>query len=108
MGTMAFTAARGANQKLTAGTTHAEATIGKGSSVLRLVNVGSNVIFVRTYDSAEASPGVATGIDTPLAPATNPGALLYLKKPIYHDTISYLAETGSTVFHATPGEFAGA
>lgn len=98
-----FQAAKGQNQKLTATTTAANVAIGKNQKSLRLINVGSNVIYVRTYNSADGTE-TATSADTPLAPTTNAGCTIILEKPIDHDRMSYLAETGSTIFHAQPGE----
>lgn len=99
----AFQPRKGANQKLTANITAAAATIGGGNRSLRFLNTGANVIFVRTYRAADGAE-TATNADTPIGPAGNPSAVLVIQKPQEHDTISYLAETGATVFHCTPGE----
>ena len=100
----AFQPARGQNQKITATTTSAPYVIGKGNKSLRLLNVGANVIFVRTFNSVTESGTTATAGDTPLGIAGSPGAMLVIEKPQDHDSLACLAETASTIFHAQPGE----
>lgn len=99
----AFQPKKGGNQKLTANTSNATATIGLGSKSLRILNVGANVIFVRTYKASDGAEA-ATAADTPIGPTANAGCVLIIEKPQDHDTLAYLAETGATIFHATPGE----
>lgn len=99
----AFQPKKGANQKITASTTAADVAIGEGSKSMRFVNVGANVIFVRTYKSSDGTE-TATNADTPLGPTPAAGCVLIIEKPQDHDRMSYLAETGSTIFHAQPGE----
>lgn len=100
----AFKPARGANQKLSATTSTATALIGKGNRSIRFLNVGANVIYVRTYDSAKEPAPTLSTTDTALGPSGSPGSVLVIEKPPEHDTLAYIAETGATTFHAQPGE----
>ena len=99
-----FQPARGANQKITANTTAANVAIGKGSKSIRLLNTGANVIYFATYDSTSSPAYVATAGDTPLGVSGSPGAVIVIEKHPEHDRMTYIAETGATVFHAQPGE----
>lgn len=98
-----FMPKKGGNQKVSATTTSALITIGKGNKSLRVINAGANVTFFRTYRAADGAEA-CTAADTPVAVSGAAGSVLVIEKPEDHDTVSYLAETGATVMHFTPGE----
>lgn len=98
-----FQPKKGGNQKVSATTSSAAITIGGGNKSLRIINAGTNVIYFRTYRAADGAEA-CTNADTPVAVSGAAGSVLVIEKPAIHDTVSYLAETGATAVHFTPGE----
>ncbi len=98
-----FQPKRGANQKVTASTTAAAIPIGFGNKSLRVLNAGSVVGYFRTYNSVDG-PEVATAADTPVAASGTAGSVIVIEKPQDHDSVSYLADSTTTVMHFQPGE----
>lgn len=80
------------------GAVAANSTIGKGSKTLCLSNVGSVVVYVRTYNSAYGTPA-ATTADYPVLIATQ----VTITKPDDHDAITYIGASGGSL-HIIPGE----
>lgn len=99
-----FMPRRGANKKVTASTTSATVAFGAGEKSLRVANASAVVIYFRTFDSANET-GTATTADTPVLPASAASSTLIIEKPVNHDSVAYIADsgTGNTV-HFQPGE----
>ena len=62
-----FMPKKGGNQKVSATTTSAAITIGKGNKSLRVINAGANVTYFRTFNLANDGAQAATNADTPMA-----------------------------------------
>lgn len=99
-----FQPARGQNQKVTASTTSASITIGRGNHAIRVLNQGTVLGYFVTYNSA-AEPGkVCSNAETPVAVSGGAGSVLVVEKPIDHDRIAYLSDATTTILHFQPGE----
>lgn len=98
-----FRPKRGANQKVTASTTSAAITIGEGSKSVRVLNSGTVVGYFCTYKASDGAR-TCTAAETPVGPAGAASSTLVIEKPQDHDTISYLADSTTTVMHFQPGE----
>lgn len=99
-----FMPRRGSNKKVTASTTSANVTFGAGEKSLRVANASSVVIYFRTYDSANGVDTATTG-DTPVLPASAASSTLIIEKPMSHDSVAYIADSGATnTVHFQPGE----
>lgn len=100
-----FIPRRGANKKVTAGTTSATVTFGPGEKSLRVANASSVVIYFRTFDSVNESATTASNADTPVLPASAASSTLTIEKPVSHDSVAYIADSGSgNTVHFQPGE----
>lgn len=101
-----FKPMRGANQKVTASTTSATITCGKGNRSLRIINAGSQVAYFRTYQSSpsDGASTTATAGDTPIAVSGAAGSVLIIEKQPEHDLLAYIADSATTVMHFQPGE----
>lgn len=101
-----FLPARGANQVLGATTSNQTVTLGKGNKAIRFVNAGTTVVFVRTFDSVndKATDKVASSADTPVAVSGAAGSVLVIEKPEFHDSVAYIAASGTPTLYAQPGE----
>lgn len=104
----AFQPSRGRNQKVTAGTTSASVVIGQGEKSLRVANASTVVVYFRTFNAARDGAVTATSADTPVLPASAASSTLVVEKPQDHDSVAYIADsgTGNTV-HFQPGEGGG-
>lgn len=98
-----FRPQRGANQKVNASTTSAAITIGAGSKSIRVLNSGTVVGYFVTYKNSDGAV-TCTNAQTPIGPAGAASSTLVIEKPQDHDTISYLADSSTTVLHFQPGE----
>lgn len=98
-----FMPKRGGNNKVTASTTSATVTIGKGEMSLRVLNAGSVVGYFVTYDAAKETR-TATSADTPIGPAGAASSTVTVQKPREHDTVAYVSDSATTVLHFQPGE----
>jgi hypothetical protein len=98
-----FQPKRGANQKVTASTSSATITIGKGNKSLRVLNSGAVVGYFVTYDSVNETR-TASNADTPVGPAGAASSTVIIEKPEAHDTVAYIADSTTTVMHFQPGE----
>lgn len=101
-----FQPKRGANQKVTASTSSAAITIGKGNKSIRVLNAGSVVGYFATYKAADGAY-TCTAADTPVGPSGAASSTLVVEKPEDHDSIAYLADSTTTVMHFMPGEGGG-
>lgn len=100
----AFQPARGRNQRVTAGTTSANVTIGAGEKSLRVANASTVVVYFRTYRASDGAQ-VAANTDTPVLPAGAASSTIVIEKPQDHDTVAYIADSGTgNVIHFQPGE----
>lgn len=99
-----FQPRRGANQKVTASTTSATITCGKGNHAIRVVNQGSVLGYFVTFNSSEEPGKLCTNAETPVAVSGGAGSALVIEKPFDHDSIAYLADSTTTVMHFQPGE----
>ena len=99
-----FQPRRGANQKVTASTTSATITCGKGNHAIRVVNQGSVLGYFVTFNSTDEPSKTCTNAETPVAVSGGAGSVLVIEKPLDHDSISYLADSTTTVMHFQPGE----
>lgn len=96
--------ARGQNQKVTATTSSATITCGKGNKSLRVLNAGTVVGYFVTYNSA-IETRTCTAADTPVGPAGAASSTVVIEKHQDHDTVAYLADSATTtVMHFQPGE----
>lgn len=100
----AFRPARGQNQKVTASTTSANITCGKGSRSLRVLNAGTVVGYFRTYQAGDNSGTTASAADTPVAVAGASGSVLVIEKSPEHDSVAYVSDSATTTLHFQPGE----
>lgn len=98
-----FQPKKGANQKVTAAVGAAFITIGPGNKSLRIINAGAVLGYFRTYKNSDGAE-VATAADTPIAVSGAAGSVLVIEKPGDHDSVSYLADSTTTVLHFQPGE----
>lgn len=100
-----FMPRRGANKKVTAGTTSASVAFGAGEKSLRVANASSVVIYFRTFDSVNDGAVTASNADTPVLPASAASSTLIIEKPMSHDSVAYIADSGTTnTVHFQPGE----
>lgn len=99
-----FQPACGKNQKVTASTTSATITIGKGNHAIRVVNQGSVLGYFVTFNSSEEPGKSCTTAETPVAVSGGAGSVVVIEKPFDHDSIAYLADSTTTVLHFQPGE----
>lgn len=101
-----FTPARGANKVLNATTSNQTVAVGLGNKGIRFVNAGTTVVFVRTFDSVndKAADKVASSADTPIAVSGAAGSVLVIEKPVDHDSLAYIAASGTPTLYAQPGE----
>lgn len=99
-----FQPARGRNQKVTASTTSATITIGKGNHAIRVVNQGAVLGYFVTFSSTDEPGKQCTTAETPVAVSGGAGSVLVIEKPLDHDSIAYLADSTTTVMHFQPGE----
>ncbi len=97
-----FRPVRGGNFKVSATTSAALQAIQANTNGLRVINVGSNVIYFVTYNS-RIETRTATAADTPVGPSTTLSSAIIIQKDLDHDTVSFLAETGATTIHIQPG-----
>ena len=98
-----FQPKKGANQKVTAGAASATIGIGTGNRSLRIMNAGAQVVYFRTYNSANGAEA-ATIADTPVATSGAAGSVLVIEKPHDHDTVAYIADSSTSIVHFQPGE----
>lgn len=98
-----FQPKKGSNQKVTATTTSAVITIGKGDTSIRALNAGAVVVYFRTYDSTNGAE-TATNADTPIGPAGAASSVTLIFKPRNHDTLAYIADSTTAVVHFQSGE----
>lgn len=94
-----FQPQRGAGQKVTASTTSAAITIGRGCKSIRAVNAGTVLAYFVTYRAAD---GAVTASATQAALA--PGASAIFEKDVDHDMLAYVADSGTPVLHFQSGE----
>ena len=99
-----FQPRRGANQKVTATTSSQTITIGKGNHAIRVVNQGAVLGYFVTFNSADEPNKACTNAETPVAVSGGAGSALVIEKPLDHDSISFLADSSTTVMHFQPGE----
>lgn len=100
-----FMPRRGGNKKVNATTTSATVVVGAGEKSLRVANASSVVIYFRTFDSTSETGVTATAADTPVLPASAASSTLIIEKPQAHDSVAYLADSGTTnTVHFQPGE----
>jgi hypothetical protein len=92
----------GAGLTVTASTTSQTEAIARDSKSIRICNLGTNLIYVRTCWSGDpVTPNqTATAADTPVLA----GTALILSKPEAHDTLAFIAATSTSSMHAQPGE----
>lgn len=100
-----FQPRRGGNRRVTnADTTSRAVSIGAGEKSLRVANASAVVIYFATYRAADG-PYTASNADTPVLPASAASSTLVIEKPQDHDTVAYIADSGtSNVCHFQPGE----
>lgn len=98
-----FQPRKGGNQKVTASTTSAVITIGKGDTSIRALNAGAQVVYFRTYDSANGAETASTA-DTPIGPAGAASSVTIIYKPRNHDTLAYVADSANPVVNFQSGE----
>ena len=79
------------------GAVAASSTIGLNSKSLCLTNLGTVIVYVRTYKSSDGVKA-ATTADYPV-----PFAQVTITKPEDHDAISYIGAVGGSL-HIIPGE----
>lgn len=84
----------GSNQVLTpaAGSAAAVVDSQRSSMNIRLVNNGSNICYVRTYDSRNGAQS-ATVADFPVPP----NMASTLTKSLDHDTVAHISAAGTTL-----------
>lgn len=101
-----FTPARNSGQRVTSGAASATITIGKGNGAIRAVNLGATPAYFVTYDST-VETRVATVADTVLnGTAAGIGSDIVIDKAREHDTLAYIADSGTPVLHFQAGEIA--
>lgn len=93
----------GTNQVVTASTTAASVSIDRFNKTVSLYNAGSNVVYVRTYNSEGGTiTQTATNADCPIPPSG--GGVRNIEKSLEHDKISYLAGATTSTLHIMTGE----
>ena len=80
------------NQNVSATSPAAYITINRDSDQIRIVNSGSNVAYICTYDSA-GTVQVAAATDF----AIFPNQTSTISKSEYHDRLSYFSAAGATL-----------
>lgn len=80
------------NQNLSAGNPAAIAIINESSDQVRVVNYGSNVVYVCTY-AADGTVQVADATDLPVFG----GQATTFTKSLSHNRLSYYSPAGSTI-----------
>ena len=100
---------KGKNQKVTATTTSATTSFGRGQKSLRVLNAGAVVAYFRTFDSSDSveAARACTSADCPVGPATSASSSLVIEKPEHHDSVAFLADSSTAVVHFQPGEGGG-
>jgi hypothetical protein len=101
-----FQPMRGANKKVTATTTSQVVAFGAGQKSLRVLNAGAVVVYFRTFNSTDTieAAKACTNAETPVGPAGAASSTLTIEKPQDHDSVSYLADSTTSVVHFQPGE----
>lgn len=79
----------GTGQALTATSSSASTTIGKGDKTVKILNTGTGLAFFRIGVGTQ----VATSADCPIVA----GTLTYVSKAQDDDTIGYISSAGSTL-----------
>ena len=79
------------------GAVAANSTIGLNSKSLCLTNLGTIIVYVRTYKSSDGTKS-ATTADYPV-----PFGQVTITKPDDHDAITYIGGVGGSL-HVIPGE----
>ena len=105
-----FQPSKGKNQRVTATTSSATAAFGKGQKSLRVLNASAVVIYFRTFDSTDTQEAAkaCTNAECPVGPAGAASSTLVIEKPENHDSVAYLADSGTgNVVHFQPGEGGG-
>lgn len=100
----AFNAQRGKTQKITTSAVvqsislNSGATPGEGTDSVRVVNFGTNMAFIRVWNS-KTELAACTVADVPILPNTS--LVLYKEKD--QDSLSALWLTGATDLYVSPG-----
>lgn len=88
-------------QTVTPGAAALSTIIGHSKKTLCLTNLGTSVVYVRSYRLADNPAGVAATIADYPVPA---GAQVTISKPQDDDSLSYIAPSGSASLHIISGE----
>lgn len=99
-----FCPAYGSNQLKTADTTAANATIIAQNKQVRIVNKGTNPVYVRTYPSDQTVAATTADCLIPASTATFNSPPIILTKDETHNRISYISTTGTSTIEIMTGE----
>lgn len=94
----------GAGQTLAASTSSQTATIRRGNKQLRVVNLGTDIVYIHV--AALANTRAATSADF-IIPGASTGAAIIphiISIPETADTLTYIAAAGTPSIHVQPGE----
>lgn len=94
-----FQPQRGSGQKVTATTTSAAITIGRGCKSIRACNTGSVPAYFVTYRAADGAI-TASAAQT----MVRAGESLVIEKDGDHDTLAHVADSTTAVLHFQAGE----
>lgn len=87
----------GSGQTLTAGAASANVGIGSSSRQVRVMNTGSNIAYVRTYNSLAAGDVASAGVATAADFAVPPNVVSIITKGENHDRLAHISALGTTL-----------
>lgn len=99
-----FSPAYGSSQAKTADTTAANATIAAQNKQVRILNKGTNPVWVRTYPSSQTVAATTADCLIQASTATVNAPAVILTKDETHDRISYISTGGTSVIEIMTGE----
>lgn len=99
-----FSPAYGSSQAKTADTTAANATIAAQNKQVRIINKGTNPVWVRTYPSAQTVAATTADCLIPASTTEFNQRPIIITKDETHDRISYISTGGTSVIEIMTGE----